>query len=303
MGTPAFAVPSLVALDGCHDVVEVVTQPDRPVGRGRKVSSPPVKRTALQLGLSVYQPERIRAPDAAARIAAADPEVIAVVGYGQMIPRSIRDLPPLGCVNVHSSLLPKYRGAAPVNWAIVRGENRTGVTTMRIARAMDAGDILLARETSIGPLETAAGLGGRLAPMGADLLLETLEGLSEGRLRGTPQDHAAATRAPLIRRSDGLVDWRLPASEIFNRLRGFDPWPGIFTFFRGRRLRVHEARVSGGGQLPPGELRLHGNNLLAGCGSGNLVLETVQVEGRRRVAGSDFARGARLAGREVLEDG
>ena len=300
MGTPEFAVPSLALLAERHLVVDVLTQPDRPAGRGRKLLAPPVKRTAEALGLSVFQPARIAADTAWARLARDAPEAIAVVGYGQMIPKRIRTLAPHGCVNVHSSLLPKYRGAAPVNWAIVRGETRTGVTTMRIARAMDAGGIYLARETEIGPHQRASELSRRLAPMGAALLLETLSGLEAGTLQAVPQDHGAATRAPLIRRQDGLVDWSLPARSIYNRLRGFDPWPGIFTFFRGRRLRILAARFASNGGLEPGCLRIEGPRLAVGCGAGRLLLDEVQLEGRKPVPAADFSRGARLAGDEVL---
>ena len=300
MGTPEFAVPSLALLAKRHDVVDVVTQPDRPAGRGRNLLAPPVKRKAAELGLPVFQPRRIKADDVFERLVVDAPDVIAVVGYGQMIPKRIRSLAPHGCVNVHSSLLPKYRGAAPVNWAIVRGETSTGVTTMRIARAMDAGDILLSRETAIAPDETASALNRRLAPVGARLLLETLAGLEGGTVRPVPQDHNAATRAPLIRREDGRIDWSMPARAIYNRMRGFDPWPGIFTFFRGKRLRIFAARVSAEGGIASGRIRVEAGQLAAGCGTGRLLLDEVQLEGRKRVQSSDFVRGYRLADEEVL---
>jgi methionyl-tRNA formyltransferase len=300
MGTPAFAVPSLALLAEHHDIVGVVTQPDRPAGRGRRLLAPPVKRKAEELGLPVYQPQRIRQVEAYERLARDAPEVIAVVGYGQMIPKRIRDLAPYGCVNVHSSLLPKYRGAAPVNWAIVRGEARTGVTTMRISKAMDAGDIYLSSETPIRPGETASDLNRRLAPVGARLLLRTLAGLETGAVRPIPQDHQAATRAPLLRREDGLIDWSLPARSIHDRLRGFDPWPGVYTFFRGNRLRIWAARVRPDGGIAPGQLRVEDGQLVVGCGRGRLALDEVQLAGRKRVSAMDFARGFRVAGDEVL---
>ncbi len=300
MGTPDFAVPSLAALSERHRVVDVFTQPDRPAGRGRKLSAPPVKRKAEELGLPVFQPASVGGDEAYARLVGDAPDAIAVVGYGQMIPKRIRILPPHGCVNVHSSLLPKYRGAAPVNWAIVRGERRTGVTTMRIARAMDAGDIYLSRATEIGPDERAAELSRRLAPMGAALLLETLAGLGAGTVGAVPQDHSAATRAPLIRRQDGLIDWSLPARSVYDRLRGFDPWPGVFSFFRGKRLRIHAARDAAEGGLGLGSLRLEGRRLAVGCGKGRLLVDEVQLEGRKRVPAADFSRGARLGNDEVL---
>ena len=300
MGTPAFAVPSLALLAEHHDVVGVVTQPDRRAGRGRRLLAPPVKRKAEELGLPVYQPQRIRRVEAYERLARDAPEVIAVVGYGQMIPKRIRDLAPYGCVNVHSSLLPKYRGAAPVNWAIVLGETRTGVTTMRISKAMDAGDIYLSSETPIRPGETASDLNRRLAPVGARLLLKTLAGLETGAVRPIPQDHQAATRAPLLRREDGLIDWSLPARSIHDRLRGFDPWPGVYTFFRGNRLRIWAARVRPDGGIAPGQLRVEDGQLVVGCGRGRLALDEVQLAGRKRVSAMDFARGFRVAGDEVL---
>ena len=300
MGTPEFAVPSLDLMARAHEVVDVVTQPDRPKGRGQKLQPPAVKRRALELGLRVHQPDRIRGEESLARLTDDGPDVIVVVGYGQMIPKRIRDIGAYGCVNVHSSLLPKYRGAAPVNWALVRGETRTGVTTMRLVREMDAGDILMARETEIGPDETASELNRRLAPIGAELLLETLASLESGTVRPKPQDHSAATRAPLIKKNDGLINWSWSARSIYNRLRGFDPWPGIYSFFRGKRLRILGARPESDGGIEPGRIVLSEGRVCVGCGTGRLVLEQVQIEGRRRVAALEFARGSRLAADEVF---
>ena len=302
IGTPEFAVPSLALMAQHHAVVEVVTQPDRPAGRGRRLTPSPVKQKAEELALPVFQPERIRDDDAFERLANHAPDVIAVVGYGQMIPKRIRELSPHGCVNVHSSLLPKYRGAAPVNWALVNGETRTGVTTMRISRQMDAGDILLTRTVEIRPTERASELNRRLAPLGADLLAETLRRLQAGTVRPIPQDHEAATFAPLIRREDGLVDWSLSATAIHNRLRGFDPWPGIYSFFRGKRLRIREAYVADEGGLAPGSISLREKQLSVGCGKGRLVLEEVQLEGRKPAGALDFARGYRVESGEVLQN-
>ena len=303
MGTPEFAVPSLKLLAERYQVVQVVTQPDRPAGRKMLLTAPPVKQCAQALGLPVYQPDRIREASVCRDLTQLEPDAIAVVGYGQMIPRGIRELAPLGCVNVHSSLLPKYRGAAPVNWAIAHGEKRTGVTTMRIARQMDAGDILLVRETEIGQDETALELNRRLAPMGAELLLETMDGLSRGEVEPVSQDHAAATKAPMLRREDGLIDWASPAGEIYNRLRGFDPWPGIFTFFRGSRLRVWAASPSEGPVGAPGVVHVEGEEVSVACGAGALVLREVQMEGRKRVKAMDFARGFQPSPEEVLGNG
>ena len=301
MGTPEFAAASLQALRGAgHEVVSVFTQPDRPAGRGNKLTPPPVKRKALELGLAVEQPDRLRAPEVVQRLREIAPRAIAVVGYGQLIPQPIIDLPPLGCVNVHSSLLPKYRGAAPMNWAIARGETVTGVTTMLIEKRLDAGDILLARETPIGPDETAPELAARLAPMGAELLLETLEKLERGEIEPRTQNDGEASYAPIMKREDGLIDWNLPAAEIYNQIRGFEPWPGSYTTIRGKRLHIRRARPADGPALGPGRLdTAHG--LIAGCGGGTcLRIGEVQLEGKNRIPSEDFVRGYRPRPDELL---
>ena len=301
MGTPAFAVPTLNALvEAGHDVRLVVTQPDRPVGRGRKLTPPPVKQKAAELGLEVYQPEKVRTEESFERLQGIAPDVIVVVGYGQIIPQRIIDLPPHGCVNVHSSLLPKYRGAAPVNWAIVRGETVTGVCTMQIVKKLDAGDVLLCRETPIGENETASEVMERLAPMGSELLVETLAGLEAGKITPQPQDDEASTYAPMMKREDGEIDWSLSAQEIHNRARGFDPWPGAYTRFRGKRLHLRGTRVREG-QAAPGAIVEAGEALVVGCGGGALLAASeVQVEGKARMRAADFANGYRPAPGELL---
>jgi methionyl-tRNA formyltransferase len=300
MGTPPFAVPTLEGLARRHQTALVITQPDRPAGRGQKLTPPVVKVKALELGLPVYQPEKIRLPEALERLREIAPEIIVVVGYGQIIPQSILDLPRLGIVNVHSSLLPKYRGAAPMNWAIANGETKTGVTTMRIEKRLDAGDILLRRETAIGPEETAPELAERLAPMGADLLIKTIEGLAAGLITPEKQDEAEATYAPILKREDGWIDWQRPAPEIFNRVRGFDPWPGAYTSFRGKRLHVRRARPLTGASLAPGRVSTR-DGFRAGCSGGTaLQFLELQIEGKQRVAAEDFVRGYRPAEDEVL---
>ena len=301
MGTPAFAVPTLVKLaETGHDVELVVTQPDRPVGRGQKLTPPPVKRKALELGLAVFQPEKIKTDEAYERLQAIAPDVIVVVGYGQIVPQRILDLPRRGCVNVHSSLLPKYRGAAPVNWAIVRGETVTGVCTMQIVKKLDAGDVLLCRETPIGENETASEVMERLAPMGAELLAETLEGLKAGTITPRPQDDEASTYAPMMKREDGEIDWSLSAQEIHNRARGFDPWPGAYTTFRGKRLHLRGTRV-GAGEAPAGAIVEAGQALAVGCGGGGMLLaHEVQMEGKARMRAADFANGYKPAPGERL---
>src|ERR1700674_4243272 len=260
MGTPAFAVPSLEGIVAAgHEVVAVFTQPDRPTGRGRHEAMPPVKEAALRLELAVHQPERVRRPEVVEQIRGMAPEAMVVVGYGQIIPKAILDVPPMGIVNVHASLLPKYRGAAPVQWAIARGETHTGVTTMRINEGLDTGSMLLNWETEIGAEETAVELGERLAAAGADLLVRTLAELPS--IEPKPQDDSQASYAPILKKEDGEIDWHLPAHEILNRIRGFVPWPGAYGFLRGQRLHIWKAAsvwIEAGGEvaLPPGALRV-----------------------------------------------
>ncbi len=305
LGTPAFAVPALERiLAAGHEVLAVYTQPDRPKGRGGQMAASPVKTAAVSRSLPVHQPERIKRPEPLAHLASLRPDAMVVVGYGQIVPQSIIDIPPLGIINVHASLLPKYRGAAPVQWALARGESITGVTTMRIDAGLDTGDILLMRETSISRGETAIELGARLAIMGADLLVETLEGLREGAIVPRPQDSSQATLAPILRKEDGVIHWNLPASEVYNRVRGFVPWPGACTRFRGEGLHVWRAAVaelSSAG--PPGSLFVRGRRVLVACGGGtSLELLEVQLEGRKRVAVEAFINGQRLGHNEVLGD-
>ncbi len=304
MGTPAFAVPTLAALhQSGHDVVSVMTQPDRPSGRGRHLTPPPVKVSALELSLPVVQPERVKDPGVLERLRTDRPGVIVVVGYGQIIPQTIISLPPHGCVNVHASLLPKYRGAAPIQWAIANGETRTGVTTMHIEKRLDAGDILLQRETEISPGETAPDLAGRLAPMGASLLIETLERLEAGTIVARKQDDAEATYAPILKREDGRIKWSRNAREILNRIRGFEPWPGSYTGFRGKRLHIRKASVVEGAPHRPGVISFSGAELLVSCGEGtSLLVEEVQLEGKTRTSAGDFVRGHRPQPGESLEE-
>jgi methionyl-tRNA formyltransferase len=305
MGTPRFAVPTLDALlDAGHEVRAVYTQPDRPKGRGQEIGDSPVKEAALRHRLPVRQPERVRRPENVSALAELRPASIVVVGYGQILPQSIIDIPPLGIVNVHASLLPRYRGAAPIQWAIANGEHVTGITTMRINAGLDTGDMLRKVETPIGPDETAPALSERLAPMGARLLIETLSGLEAGTIAPEPQDGSLATLAPILKKEDGLVDWNRPAGVIYNRLRGFDPWPGAYTLFRGSVLKILRARVEPGAGLAPGRLVYGRRRLLAGCGEGDaLELIEVQPEGRKRVNAEGFANGARLSDNEVLGTG
>jgi methionyl-tRNA formyltransferase len=297
LGTPAFAVPTLEKIVGAgHEVLAVFTQPDRPKGRGQKDAMSPVKEAALRLGLTVHQPERVRRPEVVEQLRAMAPEAMVVVGYGQIIPPSILDIPPQGIINVHASLLPKYRGAAPIQWAIARGEIITGVTTMKIDAGLDTGAMLKKWETEIGEQETAVELGERLAEAGADLLLRTLEELPA--LLPEPQDNAQATLAPILKREDGHIDWKMPAREILNRARGFQPWPGAYGFLRGLRFHVWRGAAAGE-DLAAGALRAEGKRLFAGCGGGAIELIEIQMEGKKRMAASAFLNGFSVAG-EVL---
>ena len=299
MGTPAFAVPSLErTVEAGHEVIAVFTQPDRPKGRGQKDAMSPVKEAALRLGLAVDQPERVRRPEVVEKLRAMAPEAMVVVGYGQIIPTTILEIPPLGIVNVHASLLPKYRGAAPIQWAIARGETLTGVTTMRINEGLDTGDMLLKWETAIGPEENAVELGRRLAVAGAELLVRTLAELPA--IQPQPQDDSHATYAPILKKEDGKIDWMLSPGEILNRIRGFEPWPGGYGFLRGQRLQIWSA-ASGDRKLPAGALRAENRKLYAGCGrEESIELREVQLEGKKRMPAAAFMNGFPLNGDEVL---
>ncbi len=298
LGSGAFAIPSLRALAAAgHDVAAVVTLPDREKGRGRTVQPPPVKPAAEALGLRVLQPPRIRAPEVVEELRVLSPELQVVVAYGQILPRAVLDVAKRGTINVHSSLLPRYRGAAPIHWAIVNGEAETGVTTMMIDEGLDTGPILLSRATPIGADETTPELEARLARMGGGLLLETIDGLIAGTLSPVPQDHAAATLAPLLRKEDGRIDWTLPAEVIARRVRGLQPWPGTVTRFGGHDLKVLRARPVGLNTLPPGTVTaIFSAGFVVACGDDTeLLVQDVQPESRRPMPASDFARGTRLA--------
>ncbi len=298
MGTPQFAVPTLTALVAAgHEVRAVYTQPDRPSGRGQQLAFSPVKQAAQALGLPVYQPERIRRPEIVEELRAFQSDVMVVVGYGQIIPQAIINLPPLGIINVHASLLPRYRGAAPIQWALANGETITGVTTMLINAGLDTGDILLKAELTIEPNETAPELSARLAPLGAELCVQTLS----GPLTPVPQNPAEATLARILTKDDARIDWSRPAAEIHNRLRGFTPWPGAVCTFRGAPLKIHAALpLPERTNLPPGSL-LPDTPLRIACGGGTvLAIYELQQEGRKRVPAESFRNGQHLADNESL---
>ena len=292
-GTPRFAVPTLEKLAGDGFRIHlVVTQPDRPKGRGLDLVASPVKESALQLNLPITQPDRIKKNDEfRERLNAIKPDAIIVVGYGRIIPQWMLDLPPLGNLNLHASLLPKYRGAGPIQWAIANGETVTGVTTMRIDAGLDTGDILLQHELAIAADDTAETLAPPLATIGADLMVETLAGLQAGSIEPRPQDNSQSTLAPILKKEDGLIDFSRSASEIFNRLRGFQPWPGAYTEFRGKNLQILKARPDSK-PLPLAELHSEAGRLLVGCGhNSSLELLEIQLEGKKRTTPKDFMQG------------
>ena len=302
-GTPRFAVPTLDKLLAAgHSVPLVVTQPDRPRGRGMDVAVSPMKDAAIRLGIALLQPATIKNnAEFRDQLAAIAPDAVIVVGYGRIIPQWMIDLPQLGNLNLHASLLPKYRGAAPIQWAIANGESITGVTTMRIDAGLDTGDILMQREIPIAPEDTAETLGPKLASIGADLMVETLRGLDTGQVRPTPQDHSQATLAPILKKEDGRMDFTRSADDLFNRLRGFQPWPGAFTTFKGKTLQVHHAQpLQHAVKLTPGEIAVEGTRLFVGCGKNKaqdadtaLELIEIQLEGKRRMTAQEFINGYR----------
>jgi len=301
-GTPAFAVPTLEKLvESGFQVQLVVTQPDRPKGRGLELAHSPVKQSALKHQLPIVQPKTIKTNDEfRAQITALHPDVIVIVGYGRIIPQWMLDLPPLGNINLHASLLPKYRGAAPIQWAIASGETVTGVTTMKIDAGLDTGDIILQQEMAIDPSDTAETLSPKLAAIGAELTVATLRGLQTGSVAPRPQDHSRATLAPILKKEDGLIDFSRTVDEILNRLRGFQPWPGAYTSFRGKNLQVWRASAADE-KLIPGGMKAEGERLFVGCGQETAIeILELQLEGKKRSNAADFIRGYRLTNSEKL---
>jgi len=294
-GTPQFAVPTLLALiDGGHEIALVLMQPDRPSGRGMQLVAPPVKQMAEAAGFDVYQPEKIKThEELRARLTAIAPDAIIVVAYGRIIPKWMLELPRFGNINLHGSLLPKYRGAAPIQWAIARGESVTGVTTMRLDEGLDTGDMLLRREVPIGVGETAEDLYPKLSQIGAEVMIKTLQGLQSGTIVPQKQDHSAASLAPILTREDGMINFSLSAKEIYNRWRGFQPWPGAWTMIDGKKLliaRMTPAHV--GIPASPGTVHVDQGHLFASCSDGDwILLEEVQLEGKKRMPSEDFLRG------------
>jgi methionyl-tRNA formyltransferase len=301
LGTPAFAVPSLDALAGAgHEVVAVVAQPDRPAGRGQELREPATKSWGRTRGVPVLQPLKIRDGSLATALGALAPDLLVVVAYGRILGDDLLGLAPQGAVNVHASLLPRYRGAAPIQWAVAEGERETGVTVMQMDSGLDTGDILLQRTLQVGD-DDAEALSLRLAALGGEALVLGLQLLEAGQIVPVRQDNARATLAPVLTKEDGRLDFRLPASRLAARVLGFRPWPGAFTTLSGRGLKIHSAVATTGAGLDPGAVRAASEGLLVGCGGGTtLLVREVQVEGKRRVTASEFLKGHPLPEGAVL---
>ena len=305
-GTPQFAVPTLQHLHAQPDfqIAAVITQPDRPRGRGHEIAFSPIKQAALAANLPVFQPEKIRTPDSEQFLRQANPDAIVIIAYGQIIPARLLTIPKLGWINAHASLLPKYRGAAPIQWAIASGESKTGVTTMRIDAGMDTGDMLLQQEIPIAPDEKTPELAERLAYLSANLMSQTLRGLHNVTLQPKPQNNAEATLAPLLKKEDGRIDWSRTAQVTYHRMRGFTPWPGAYTYFRGASCQLSGAPVAAATdavsnpvelKLPAGQILLADDKLIVGCGEETLLgVSRVKVQGRKDLSALEFANGAHL---------
>ncbi len=291
MGTPDFAAASLKKLiETQHEIVGVFTQPDKPKGRGYKLVAPPVKELALEHGLAVYQPEKMRDGTALSILKELQPELIAVVAYGKILPKEILELPKYGCVNVHGSLLPKYRGAGPIQWSVIDGEPVTGVTTMYMGEGLDTGDMILKKETPIGENETYGELHDRLAEIGAEALVETLDLIEQGNAPREQQDDTLSSYAPMLDKKIARLDFNEPAQKLHNLIRGLSPWPVAHTTFNGKLLKVHRAVLVRDKNGNPGEV-LDRKRLIVACGEGALELKEVQLEGGKRISGEDFMRG------------
>ena len=300
-GTPEFAVPSLrrLATEPGISVEAVITQPDRPRGRGQHVSGSPVKEVALAANLHVYQPETIKSDSAQEFLKRIAPDAVVIIAYGQIIPARLLTLPRIGWINLHASLLPRYRGAAPIHWAIANGETTTGLTTMQIDAGMDTGPTLLQHELEIGPDETSPELAARMSEIGAGLIVDSLLRLDRGEISPQPQDNGKASYAPILKKEDGRIDWTRTAPQIYNRMRGFAPWPGAYTTFRGQTCHIWgrpESSAAAEGRVTPGEIVSSTKDVYVACGEKTcLRLESVQLEGRKRISAREFASGARFA--------
>lgn len=302
MGTPQFACPTLqMLIDRGERVVAVVTQPDRPKGRGQQTQAPPVKLLAEQHGIPVLQPVKVRAPEAIEEIRTVAPDLIVVVAFGQILPKALLEIPPGGCINVHASLLPRYRGAAPINWSIINGESETGVTTMQMDVGLDTGDMLVKRATPIAPDDDAQTLHDRLSIIGAEAMAETLDLLAAGRLVPEKQDDRLSNYAPMLKKEDGRIDWHQAPRAIVNRISGVTPWPGAYTALDGKLLKLFRARTGSGHGVPGTVLTADRSGLEVACDGGSVIIGELQLEGKRRLAVGDFLAGCRLLPGSVLE--
>lgn len=296
MGTPGFACPALqTLLDRREQVVAVFTQPDRPKGRGQKLQPPPVKELALAHGIPVFQPPRVRTPEAIEQIRALAPDLIVVVAFGQILPQALLNIPPQGCVNVHASLLPRYRGAAPLNWCLVNGETETGVTTMLMDAGLDTGPMLLKKAVPIGPDEGIESLHDRMAQLGAELLAETLDGLKAGTIVPEPQDDTASCYAPLLKKEHGIIDWSRPAREIHNQIRGLAAWPGTVTMLDGTTLKLYRSAVADGSGEPGTVIAAGRQGIEVACGRDSLLILELQAPGSKRMEADRFLAGHPLS--------
>lgn len=303
MGTPDFALQTLQGLidAGCN-LIGVYTQPDRPKGRGKQLAAPPIKELALHHDIPVYQPIKLRQPEAVAELEALAPDLIVVVAYGQILPKSVLDIPRYGCINVHASLLPRYRGAAPINKAIIDGETETGITTMYMDVGLDTGDMLIKKSLTIGPQETAGELHDRLAVLGRETMEETLQKLCAGTLQREVQDDDQSTYASMMKKEDGRIDWSRSAVEVHNQIRGLDPWPGTYTSLNGELLKLARTSPEAADGGKPGSIMSADNNGVSiACGTGTLLVKELQLAGRKRLAAGDFLRGCPLEPGLLLE--
>lgn len=301
MGTPEFAVPSLQKLiDLGEQVVAVVTQPDRPKGRGQRLTAPPVKILAEKQGIPVFQPVKVRAPEFIDAMRQLNPDLILVTAFGQILPRALLEIPRLGCVNIHASLLPRYRGAAPINWCIVNGETETGITIMQMDAGLDTGDMLLKRTLPIGPEEDAQSLHDRLSAAGAEALAEALEQLASGRLVPEKQDGLLSSYAPMLKKEDGLIDWARDPGSICNLVRGLTPWPGAFTPLGDKTLKIFRCRVAGGEGEPGTILQADRSGLVIACKGGGILVDELQLEGKKRLSAKDFLAGYNIKPGTIL---
>jgi methionyl-tRNA formyltransferase len=307
MGTPEFACPTLQKLlDRGEEIIAVVTQPDRPKGRGQKTVPTPVKELAEKNGITVLQPLKVRAPEFIETVKAMNPDLIVVVAFGQILPKALLDIPKFGCINVHASLLPRYRGAAPLNWCIINGETETGVTTMLMDEGLDTGAMLLRKTTVIGPDEDTSALHDRLSILGAEALSETLDMLMAEKLVPEKQDDSIACYAPILKKEHGLIDWNCMADAIRNMVRGMSPWPGAYTLFGGKLLKIYKLRI---GNAKPGDTATPGTVLKAGregievrCGGGSVIVDELQLEGRKRLSAGEFLAGCKIAPGTIFGD-